>query len=107
MPGGRPYGSLWYVRLNDGFQVRIGVRWDTTREVSQCTYLHPTKGEPATDRDHIDAEAIELDAQARITALQAINASLFTRIAPRNTEDAILDAAGLGLRRLDDETEEP
>lgn len=102
LPGGIPYGSLWY-RNATNRQIRIGVRWDAEREVPQCTYLHPTKGLPATDRDAFDVAAVELDAQARITALQAINAFLFAQIATRDTEDAILDAAGLGLVRIDDD----
>jgi hypothetical protein len=58
-----------------------------------------------TDRDAVDADLLELDAQARLTALQSINAYIGAQILDRPGEDAVLKAAGLGLERIDDDPE--
>jgi len=100
MPGGRPWGSLWYVRRVDGREVRIGVRWDVEREVVETLYLHLTKAELGTDRDAVDADRLEIDAQARMTALQSINAFIGAQVLNLDGETAVLDAAGLGLERV-------
>jgi hypothetical protein len=105
MPGGRPWGSLWYVRTADGRRVRVGVRWDVERETVECRYLHPTESTLGTDRDAVNADRLELDAQARLTALQSINAYIGAQILSRTGEDAVLEAAGLGLERIDDDPE--
>ncbi|WP_413602737.1 hypothetical protein [Curtobacterium sp. Curtsp57] len=103
LPGGRPWGSLWYVRRADGREVRVGVRWDVENEVVETLYLHRTKPESGKDRDEVDADRLELDAQARMTALQSINAFIGAQVLNLEGETAVLDAAGLGLKRLLDD----
>jgi hypothetical protein len=105
MPGGRPWRSLWYVRRADGREVRVGVRWDVEKEVVETRYLHPTKSEFGKDRDAVHADRLELDAQARMTALQSINAFIGAQVLNLDGETAVLDAAGLGLTRIDGDPE--
>jgi hypothetical protein len=107
MPGGRPYGYLWYRRHSDLRDIRIGVRWDVDRELPECRYLDRKKGLPGKDREAADADRLELDALARITALMSLNAHIGTLVATPSMEDALLDAAGLGLPRVDREEPAP
>lgn len=103
MDFGHPFGTLWYRHNDDRRTIRIGVRWNTGIEMLECVQLHPTEPRPADEPDD-DADAVLLDARSRLGSVQAINAQIGVFAATRVSEDAILSAAGLGLRRIEDDT---
>jgi hypothetical protein len=101
MPGGRPQGYFVYQRARDSRRQRVGVRWDVERELPETMCLHETKGEPAKNRERIDADILELDALARATALMSINSFIGANVVTLDGENTILQAAGLGIPRVD------
>lgn len=102
MDFGHPFGTLWYRHNDDRRTIRIGVRWNTEIEMLECVHLHPTEPRPADEPDD-DADAVLLDARSRLGALQAIHAQVGVFASTRVSEDAILAAAGFGLRRIEDD----
>jgi hypothetical protein len=101
MPGGRPHGYFVYHRTADHRMQRVGIRWDVDHELPDTACLHESKGEPLGDRRSIDADALELDALARATALMSINAFIGANVVTLDGENTILEAAGLGIPRID------
>lgn len=102
MPGGRPYGTLFYIRATDNKEVRVGVRWDVHTEQPETACLMPKRNAPVKDREGNDADALELDARARVTAMMSIFSLIGATIATTETENVVLEAAGLGLPRIYD-----
>jgi hypothetical protein len=100
MPGGRPYGMLFYIRTTDKMEVRVGVRWDVHTEQPETACLMSKRNAPLRDREGNDADALELDARARVTAMMSIFSLIGATIATTATEDVVLEAAGLGLPRI-------
>ena len=100
MDRGRPFGSLWY-RHDDSRYIRVGVHWNHDIEQLECLCLHPKKPQLPDDVDEFEASRLERDARSRIGTLMAVNAEIGSIVATRASEDAILAAAGLGLKRLD------
>jgi len=62
---GRPFGSLFFQRIDDGFRARIGVRWNHVSEQLHCFVTDTTT--PQADR-----QALELDARSRVATLMSI-----------------------------------
>ncbi|RKR76309.1 hypothetical protein [Frondihabitans australicus] len=100
MPGGRPYGYLWYRHFTTGKNIRIGVRWNTNLESIECKYLHDQKAVAGRNPEKVAAALAEADAKARVSALMSLNALIGTQVLSTQMEDGILDAAGLGLQRI-------
>ncbi|WP_418515416.1 hypothetical protein ACNUCX_11170 [Curtobacterium flaccumfaciens pv. flaccumfaciens] len=97
---GHPFGSLFYRNNQDGRVLRVGVQWHPPVQRLEFPALHPSRPELSSDCTEEEINAVVLDARSRIGALVAINAEIGSWVATAESEDAILDAAGLGLERL-------
>ncbi len=65
--------------------------------------LHPSKPELTSDCTAEEVAAVVLDARSRIGTLVAVNAQIGSFVATEESENAILDAAGLGLEWLSED----
>jgi hypothetical protein len=100
---GRPFGAMWYRHDDDQRIARVGVRWNHDVEQLEALCLHPNEARLADDVDNLEAAALERDARSRVGTLVASNAQIGSFISSaRESENAILAASGLGLKRLDD-----
>ena len=97
---GHPFGSLFYRNDIDGRVLRVGVKWHPPAHQLEFPALHPSKPELTSDCTDEEVAAVVLDARSRIGALVAVNAQIGSFVATEESENAILDASGLGLERL-------
>jgi len=97
---GHPFGALFYRNDADGRVLRVGVKWHPPVQQLEFPALHPSKPERSSDCSDEEANAVILDARSRIGALVATNAQIGSFVATEESEDAILEASGLGLERL-------
>ncbi|TPG05136.1 hypothetical protein [Curtobacterium flaccumfaciens] len=100
---GHPFGSMFYRNDADGRVLRIGVKWHPPVQQLEFPALHPSKPELTADCAAEDVAAVVLDARSRIGTLVAINAQIGSFVATEESENAILDASGLGLERLSED----
>ncbi|WP_412148550.1 hypothetical protein [Curtobacterium flaccumfaciens] len=100
---GHPFGSMFYRNDADGRVLRIGVQWHPPVQQLEFPALHPSKPELASDCTDDEVAAVVLDARSRIGTLVAANAQIGSFVATEESENAILDAAGLGLERLSED----
>lgn len=100
---GQPFGSMFYRNDEDGRVLRIGVKWHPPVQQLEFPALHPSKPELTSDCTTEEVDAVVLDARSRIGALVAVNAQIGSFVATEDSENAILDASGLGLERLSEE----
>lgn len=100
---GHPFGSMFYRNDADGRVLRIGVKWHPPVQQLEFPALHPSKPELTSDCTEAEVAAVVLDARSRIGALVAVNAQIGSFIATEESENAILDASGLGLERLSED----
>ncbi|WP_146243212.1 hypothetical protein [Curtobacterium sp. MCBD17_021] len=100
---GHPFGSLFYRNDADGRVLRIGVKWHPPVQQLEFPALHPSKPELASDCTAEEVAAVVLDARSRIGTLVAVNAQIGSFVATEESENAILDASGLGLERLSED----
>lgn len=100
---GHPFGSLFYRNDQDGRVLRVGVQWHPPVQRLEFPALHPSKPELSRECTNAEVDAVVLDARSRIGALVAINAQIGSWVATTESEDVILDAAGLGLERLSED----
>jgi len=100
---GHPFGSMFYRNDADGRVLRIGVKWHPPVQQLKFPALHPSKPELTSDCTDEEAAAVVLDARSRIGTLVAINAQIGSFVATEESENAILDASGLGLERLSED----
>ncbi|MDM7885668.1 hypothetical protein QUG92_11190 [Curtobacterium sp. RHCKG23] len=100
---GHPFGSMFYRNDADGRVLRIGVKWHPPVQQLEFPALHPSKPELTSDCTDNEVAAIVLDARSRIGTLVAINAQIGSFVATEESENAILDASGLGLERLSED----
>jgi hypothetical protein len=97
---GHPFGSMFYRNDGDGRVLRVGVKWHPPVQQLEFPALHPTKPELTSDCTAEEVAAVVLDARSRIGTLVAVNAQIGSFVATEESENAILDASGLGLERL-------
>ncbi len=97
---GHPFGSLFYRNDEDDRVLRVGVKWHPPVQQLEFPALHPLKPELTSDCTAEEVAAVVLDARSRIGTLVAVNAQIGSFVATTESEDAILDASGLGLERL-------
>ncbi|WFR67967.1 hypothetical protein P9139_06290 [Curtobacterium flaccumfaciens] len=97
---GHPFGSMFYRNDADGRVLRVGVTWHPPVQQLELPALHPSKPELASDCTDDEVAAVVLDARSRIGTLVAVNALIGSFVATEESENAILDASGLGLERL-------
>jgi hypothetical protein len=97
---GHPFGSMFYRNDADGRVLRIGVKWHPPVQQLEFPALHPSKPELTSDCTDEEVAAVVLDARSRIGTLVAVNAQIGSFVATEASENAILDASGLGLERL-------
>ncbi|PZE61989.1 hypothetical protein DEJ04_03460 [Curtobacterium sp. MCLR17_044] len=97
---GHPFGSLFYRNDDDGRVLRIGVTWHPPAQQLEFPALHPSKAERTSDCSDEEVAVVVLDARSRIGVLVAANAQIGSFVATEESEDAILEASGLGLERL-------
>ncbi|MFS0729983.1 hypothetical protein ABC270_07880 [Curtobacterium sp. 1P10AnD] len=97
---GHPFGSMFYRNEADDRVLRVGVKWHPPVQQLEFPALHPSKPELASDCTDDEVAAVVLDARSRIGTLVAVNAQIGSFVATTESEDAILDASGLGLERL-------
>lgn len=97
---GHPFGSMFYRNDEDGRVLRVGVTWHPPVQQLEFPALHPSKPELTSDRTDEEVAAVVLDARSRIGTLVAINAQIGSFVATEESENAILDASGLGLERI-------
>jgi len=100
---GHPFGSMFYRNDADGRVLRIGVKWHPPVQQLEFPALHPSKPELTSDCTPEEVAAVVLDARSRIGTLVAVNAQIGSFVATTESEDAILDASGLGLERLSED----
>lgn len=100
---GHPFGSMFYRNDKDGRMLRIGVKWHPPVQQLEFPALHPSKPELTSNCTEEEVAAVVLDARSRIGTLVAVNAQIGSFIATEESENAILDASGLGLERLSDD----
>jgi hypothetical protein len=100
---GHPFGSMFYRNNADGRVLRIGVKWHPPVQQLEYPALHPWKSELTSDCTDEEVAAVVLDARSRIGTLVAINAQIGSFVATEESENAILDASGLGLERLSED----
>jgi hypothetical protein len=100
---GHPFGSLFYRNDEDGRVLRIGVKWHPPVQQLEFPALHPSKPELTSDCTDEEVAAVVLDARSRIGTLVAVNAQIGSFVATEESENAILDASGLGLERLSED----
>ncbi|MFJ4220017.1 hypothetical protein [Curtobacterium luteum] len=100
---GHPFGSMFYRNDSDGRVLRVGVKWHPPVQQLEFPALHPSKPELASDCTEVEVAAVVLDARSRIGTLVAVNAQIGSFVATSESEDAILDASGLGLERLSED----
>ena len=97
---GHPFGSMFYRNDADGRVLRVGVKWHPPVQQLEFPALHPSKPELTSDCSRAEVAAVVLDARSRIGVLVAANAQIGSFVATEESEDAILEASGLGLERL-------
>lgn len=97
---GHPFGSMFYRNDTDDRVLRIGVKWHPPTQQLEFPALHPSKPELTFDCTEAEVAAVVLDARSRIGTLVAVNAQIGSFVATEESENAILDASGLGLERL-------
>lgn len=97
---GHPFGSMFYRNDADGRVLRVGVKWHPPAQQLEFPALHPSKAELTSDCSAEEVDAVVLDARSRIGVLVAANAQIGSFVATEESEDAILEASGLGLERL-------
>jgi len=100
---GHPFGSMFYRNDADGRVLRIGVKWHPPVQQLEFPALHPSKPELTSDCGDEEVAAVVLDARSRIGTLVAVNAQIGSFVATTESENAILDASGLGLERLSED----
>ncbi len=100
---GHPFGSMFYRNVADGRVLRVGVKWHPPMQQLEFPALHPSKPELTSDCTDDEVAAVVLDARSRIGALVAVNAQIGSFVATEESENAILDASGLGLERLSED----
>lgn len=100
---GHPFGSMFYRNDADGRVLRIGVKWHPPVQQLEFPALHPSKPELTSDCTAEEVAAVVLDARSRIGTLVAVNAQIGSFVATEESENAILDASGLGLERLSED----
>lgn len=100
---GHPFGSMFYRNNTDGRVLRVGVKWHPPVQQLEFPALHPSKPELTSDCSDEEVAAVALDARSRIGTLVAINAQIGSFVATEESENAILDASGLGLERLSED----
>ncbi|MCJ1715094.1 hypothetical protein [Curtobacterium sp. VKM Ac-2922] len=100
---GHPFGSMFYRNDDDGRVLRIGVKWHPPVQQLEFPALHPSKPELTSDCTDDEVAAVVLDARSRIGTLVAVNAQIGSFVASEESENAILDASGLGLERLSED----
>ncbi|PYY31481.1 hypothetical protein, partial [Curtobacterium sp. MCBD17_030] len=100
---GHPFGSMFYRNDEDGRVLRVGVKWHPRVQQLEFPALHPSKPELTSDCTDEEVAAVVLDARSRIGTLVAINAQIGSFVATEESENAILDASGLGLERLSED----
>jgi len=97
---GHPFGALFYRNDDDGRVLRVGVQWHPPVQQLEFPALHPSKPELSSDCSEHEVDAVVFDARSRIGVLVATNALIGSWVATTESEDAILDASGLGLQRI-------
>ncbi|MBF4592380.1 hypothetical protein ITJ58_01280 [Curtobacterium flaccumfaciens] len=97
---GQPFGALFYRNDDDDRVLRVGVQWHPPVQQLEFPALHPSKPELSSDCPEHEVDAVVLDARSRIGVLVATNALIGSWVATTESEDAILDASGLGLQRI-------
>ncbi len=97
---GYPFGSMFYRNDADGRVLRVGVKWHPPVQQLEFPALHPSKPELTSDCTAEEVAGVVLDARSRIGTLVAVNAQIGSFVATDESENAILDASGLGLERL-------
>ncbi|MDM7892208.1 hypothetical protein [Curtobacterium caseinilyticum] len=100
---GHPFGSMFYRNEKDGRMLRIGVKWHPPVQQLEFPALHPSKPELTSNCTEEEVSAVVLDARSRIGTLVAVNAQIGSFVATEESENAILDASGLGLERLSED----
>lgn len=100
---GHPFGSMFYRNDADGRMLRVGVKWHPPVQQLEFPALHPSNPELTSDCSDQEVAAVVLDARSRIGTLVAVNAQIGSFVATEASENAILDAAGLGLERLSED----
>jgi len=100
---GHPFGSMFYRNDTDDRVLRVGVKWHPSVQQLEFPALHPSKPELTSDCTDEEVAAVVLDARSRIGTLVAINAQIGSFVATEESENAILDASGLGLERLSED----
>jgi len=100
---GHPFGSMFYRDDTYGRILRVGVKWHPPVQQLEFPALHPSKPELTSDCSDEEVAAVVLDARSRIGTLVAVNAQIGSFVATEESEDAILDASGLGLERLSED----
>ncbi|WIA96996.1 hypothetical protein [Curtobacterium sp. MCBA15_004] len=100
---GHPFGSMFYRNNTDGRVLRVGVKWHPPVQQLEFPALHPSKPELTSDCTAEEVTAVALDARSRIGTLVAVNAQIGSFVATEESENAILDASGLGLERLSED----
>lgn len=100
---GHPFGSMFYRNDEDGRVLRVGVKWHPPVQQLEFPALHPSKPELTSDCTAEEVAAVVLDARSRLGSLVAVNAQIGSFVATEESENAILDASGLGLERLSED----
>jgi len=100
---GHPFGAMFYRNDEDGRVLRVGVKWHPPMQQLEFPALHPSKPELTSDCTDEEVAAVVLDARSRIGTLVAVNAQIGSFVATEESENAILDASGLGLERLSED----
>lgn len=100
---GHPFGAMFYRNDADNRVLRIGVQWHPPVQQLEFPALHPSKPELTSDCSDEEVAAVVLDARSRIGTLVAVNAQIGSFVATEESENAILEASGLGLERLSED----
>jgi hypothetical protein len=95
---GRPFGALFYRRVTDSVEARVGVEWDEHVQQLHCPVLHASEPRPNDTLGDEDLWHLELDARARIGTAMATLAYLGTLVSTsERSRAAIMRASGLDM----------
>ncbi len=90
------YGSIFFTRQSDGYEVRVGVWWvsGTALLEAQCVKLDEDVKLAATEG--IDTDALEASALRRVERVLELAFLIGVSVIDSDTQDTLMKAAGLG-----------
>jgi hypothetical protein len=94
---GHPAGVVFYRHDADGRTVRVAVGWNSGTERLDFVALHPGEPREAVNIDAEERDALLLDARSRLGHLQGFSSQIGARVMTHSSNEALVEASGLGI----------